>query len=141
MKSFLCAAVLVSLASFSFAQTAEPDPCAIISKAEVTKILGEIKEGPKSKEGLMKEKQCEWTNMSGSWLSVGVLSADKWGLKKMGANKPVDVQAMGEEAYSDKRGTDAELYVRKGKLMLEVRTSSGAEVAKKTAEIALKKMP
>ena len=102
----------------------------------MTKVLGEIKEGPKSKEGLMKEKGCEWTNMSGSWLSLSVYSSDSWGLKKGSANNPVDVKGLGEEAFSDKRGTDAELYVRKGKSILEVRTSAGSEAAKKAAELA-----
>ena len=122
------------------AQTAEPDPCALISKADVAKIFGEIKEGPKAKEGLMKEKQCEWTNMAGSWLSVSVYSSEQWGLKKGSGNNPVEVKGLGEEAFTDKRGTDAKIYVRKGQLMLEVRTSGGAEVARKVAELAAPKL-
>ena len=105
------------------------------------KIIGEIKEGPKAKEGLMKEKACEWTNMSGSWLSIAISSADKWGLKKGSANNPTDLKGFGEEAFTDKRGTDAELYVRKGKWMLEVRASSGSANAQKVAQYVLAKMP
>lgn len=134
-------AFFLSLSIFAFAQTPEPDPCTLIDKAEVTKILGEIKEGPKPKEGLMKEKGCEWTNMSGSWLSVAVYSSEKWDLKKGSANNPVEIKGLGEAAFSDKRGTDAELYVQKGKSMLEVRTSAGAEVARKAAEAAFKRIP
>lgn len=141
MKTISCAICILSLPIFALAETAGVDPCALIAKDEMAKILGEIKEGPKAKEGMMKEKQCEWTNMSGSWLSVAVYDSDKWGLKKMSGNNPTDVSGLGEEAFSDKRGTDAELYVRKGKLMLEVRTSGGGEAAKKAAEIALKKLP
>jgi hypothetical protein len=141
MKTIFCTAIISSLSIFAFAETAEIDPCALIAKDDVAKILGEIKEGPKAKEGMMKEKECEWTSMSGSWLTLGVGSSDKWGMKKMGANNPTEVKGLGEEAFSDKRGTDAELHVRKGKLMLEVRTSSGAEAARKAAEIAVKKLP
>ena len=121
------------------AQAADMDSCAMIAKEEVAKILGEIKEGPKPKEAI--EKGCEWTNMSGSWLNLSVYEADKWGMKKMGANDPTDISGLGEEAFSNKRGTDAELYVRKGKLMLEVRTSAGKDVARQIAEIAVKKLP
>jgi ribosomal protein L16/L10AE len=48
---------------------------------------------------------------------------------------------LGEEAFTDKRGTDAEIYIRKGKSMLEIRTSAGSEVARKAAEIATAKLP
>jgi hypothetical protein len=140
MKKFIGLAAVVFLARFCFAET-ELNPCEMIPKEEMAKIIGEIKEGPKAKEGLMKEKQCEWTNMSGSWLSLGISSADKWGLKKGSANNPADLKGFGEEAFTDKRGTDAELYVRKGKWMLEVRTSSGSANAQKVAQYVLAKMP
>jgi hypothetical protein len=141
MRTISCLALVSSLSIFAFAQTAAVDPCALIEKADITKILGEIKEGPKPKEGLMKEKQCEWTNMSGSWLNVGVYSSGQWGLKKGDASNLTEIKGLGEEAFSNKRGTDAELYVRKGKLMLEIRTSAGADAARKTADIAVKKIP
>lgn len=141
MKTIFCAVGIASLSIVAFAGTAEVDPCALVAKEDLAKIFGEVKEGPKAKEGLMKEKECEWTNMSGSWLIVGVGSSDNWGMKKMGANNPAEVKGLGEEAFSDKRGTDAELYVRKGKLILAVRTSAGGEAARKASEIALKKLP
>ena len=141
MRSFICFIAIFLALNFCFAQSPALDPCALITKEEVTKILGEIKEGPKAKEGLMKEKECEWTNLSGSWMSIGVYSAEQWGLKKGSANNPADVKGLGEEAFSNKRGTDAELYIRKGATMLEIRTSAGGEVAKKVAELATKKLP
>ena len=140
MNKFIGLTAALFLATLCFAQT-ELDPCTLISKEDLVKILGEIKEGPKPKEGLMKEKLCEWTNMSGSWLSIGVYSSDKWDLKKGSANNAADVTGLGEGAFTDKRGTDAEIYVRKGKWMLEVRTSSGSANARKAAEIAIQKLP
>jgi hypothetical protein len=140
MKKIVGLAMMLSFASVCFAET-ELDPCALIPKADLVKILGEIKEGPKPKEGLMKEKECEWTNMSGSWLSIGVYSAEKWGLKKGSANNPADVTGLGEEAFTDKRGTDAEIFVRKGKWILEIRTSSGSANARKLADLAVPKLP
>lgn len=141
MNKIICALFVFSLTVSSFAQATEPDPCTLIAKAELEKIFGEIKEGPKAKEGLMKEKGCEWSNMAGSWINIFVYSADKLGLKKGMLNDPVDLTGLGDEAFTAKRGTDAEIYIRKGQLVLEVRTSSGAEVAKRAAQQALTKMP
>jgi len=141
MRIILCLGLALSVSASGFAQNAAIDPCTLVEQADVAKILGEIKEGPKAKEGLMKEKGCEWTNMSGSWLSVSVASAEQWGLKKGMANNPAELKGLGEEAFSDKRGTDAEIYARKGKWMIEVRTSAGSDVAKKTADLAIKKLP
>jgi hypothetical protein len=141
MKLFLALITLSVAAAFCFAADPEMNPCTLVPKEELAKIIGEIKEGPIPKEGMMKEKECQWTNMSGSWLSIAVYSADKWGLKKGSGNDPKDVTGLGEEAFTDKRGTDAEIYVRKGKWILEVRTSSGSANARKVAEYAVAKMP
>jgi hypothetical protein len=141
MKLFLGLVTIFCATRSCFAADPEPNPCTLIPKEELAKIIGEIKEGPTPKEGMMKEKECRWTNMSGSWLSVAVYSADKWGLKKGSGNDPRDVTGLGEEAFTDKRGTDAEIYVRKGNWILEVRTSSGSANARKVAESALPKMP
>lgn len=140
MTKLILAVTFVFVGSIC-AETGGVDPCTLIDKGALAKIFGEIKEGPKAKEGLMKEKQCEWTNMSGSWVTVSVYGADQWGMKKMSGNNPADVKGLGEEAFTDKRGTDSEIYIRKGKSMLEVRTSGGSEVARKVAETALTKIP
>jgi len=141
MKLFIGLIALLCATEFCFAADPDVNPCTLIPKEDLAKIIGEIKDGPTPKEGLMKEKECRWTNMSGSWLSIAVYSADKWGLKKGSGNDPKDVSGLGEEAFTDKRGTDAEVYVRKGKWMLEVRTSAGSANARKVAESALAKMP
>ena len=140
MKKTIGLSAIFTLTGIAFAQT-DLDPCRLIDQTALAKIFGEIKEGPKPKEGLMKEKLCEWTNMSGSWITVGVYSAEQWGMKKMSGNNPAEAKGLGEEAFTDKRGTDSEIYVRKGKSMLEVRTSGGSEVARKVAEAALTKIP
>ena len=141
MKVFIGLMVVLSAARFCFAADPEMNPCTLVPKEELAKIIGEIKEGPTPKEGLMKEKECQWTSTSGSWLSISLYSADKWGLKKGSANDPKDVAGLGEEAFTDKRGTDAEIYIRKGKWILEVRTSSGGANARKVADYAFAKMP
>jgi hypothetical protein len=141
MKLFLALITLLFATASCFAADPEMNPCTLVPKEELAKILGEIKEGPTPKERMMKEQECQWTNMSGAWLSIALYSADKWGLKKGSANDPKDVTGLGEEAFTDKRGTDAEIYVRKGKWILEVRTSSGSANARKVADAAVAKMP
>jgi hypothetical protein len=141
MKIFIALITIVFATRLGSAAEPNLNPCTLVPKEELAKIIGEIKDGPTPKEGLMKEKECQWTNMSGSWLSIAVYSADKWGLKKGSANDPKDVTGLGEEAFTDKRGTDAEIYVRKGKWILEVRTSSGSANARKVAESAAAKLP
>jgi hypothetical protein len=54
---------------------------------------------------------------------------------------PENISGLGEEAFVVKRGTDAEVYVRKGEWILEVRSSSGRAITQKVAELAVKKMP
>ena len=141
MKVFIGLIALLCVSRFCLAGDPDLNPCTLVPKEELAKIIGEIKDGPTPKEGLMKEKECQWTNVSGSWLSIAVYSAEKWGLKKGSGNDPKEVTGLGEEAFTDKRGTDAEIYVRKGKLMLEVRTSSGSANARKVADYAIAKMP
>jgi hypothetical protein len=141
MKHFLALVALLLAVQFCFAADPEINPCTLVPKEELAKIIGEIKDGPTPKEGLMKEKECRWTNMSGAWLSIAVYPADKWGLIKGSANDPKDVIGLGEEAFTDKRGTDSEIYVRKGKWMLEVRTSSGSANARKVADLVVPKLP
>ena len=125
------------------ANAADPaalDPCALVPKADVAKIIGEIKE-VKTTEGLRKEKQCDYMNMEGSWLKVSVYSAEHWEMVKISAIDPTDIKGLGEEAYGAKRGTSREIYVRKGKLMLAVSSTVGAEKTQQIAAAAAKQLP
>ena len=139
MKALLSAGALMLLATAVVA-AAELDPCSLVPKAEVAKIIGEIKE-VKTTEGLRQNKQCDYTNMEGSWLKVTVYSAEHWDVVKMAALDPAAVSGLGEEAYAAKRGTTREVYVRKGKLMLEVTSTVGADATQKIATAATKQLP
>jgi hypothetical protein len=101
MKVFIGLIVVLSATRFCFAADPEMNPCTLVPKEELAKIIGE----------------------------------------KGSANDPKDVAGLGEEAFTDKRGTDAEIYIRKGKWILEVRTSSGGANARKVADYAFAKTP
>ena len=120
---------------------ADLDPCALLPKAEIAKIIGELKDEPKSATGLMKEKQCDYTNMEGAWLKVSLSSPENWGMQKGLAPDPIEIKSLGEEAFSTKRGTALEVWVRQGEIMLVVSSTVGLERTRKVAEAAFKKLP
>jgi hypothetical protein len=127
----------------NIAKAADPDPCALVPKAEVEKIIGELKTPPKPDTGPQKEKECNYENVGGTWLKVSIYSSERWGMQKgiVSEMNPTDIVGLGEEAYSVKRGSSMEVYVRKGALILEVSSTVGSEKARKFAEAAIKQLP
>lgn len=119
------------------------DPCTLIAKEEVARIIGELKELPKSDSGLQKERECNYTTITGAWLKVSLYSATRWGMQKgiVSEMNPTNLPGLGEEAFAVKRGTTYEIYVRKGNLILEVSSTVGAEPTKTFADTAAKQMP
>jgi len=134
---------VLALALAPVARAADPDPCALVPKAEVEKIIGELKTPPKPDTGLQKEKECNYDNMEGAWLKVSVYSSERWGMQKgiVSEMSPAAITGLGEEAFSVKRGTTSEIYVRKGGLILQVSSTVGLEKTRKFAEAAIKQMP
>jgi hypothetical protein len=141
-----------ALATISFPSTAYPaptdnssqlDPCVLVTKEEVAKIIGELKEPPKADTGLQKEKQCNYTTTTGAWLKASTYSASRWGMQKgiVSEMNPVDLQGLGEEAFAVKRGTTYEIYVRKGDSILEVSSTVGSDLTRKFVDAAVKQMP
>jgi hypothetical protein len=114
-----------------------------VPKAEIEKIIGELKDAPKADTGLQKEKTCDYTTMRGSWLKVSLYPSERWGMQKgiVSEMNPTDVTGLGEEAFSVKRGSTCEIYVRKGKLILEVSSTVGLDLTRKFAEAAIKQLP
>jgi hypothetical protein len=127
----------------NIAKAADPDPCTLVPKAEVEKIIGELKTSPKPDTGLQKEKECNYENMAGAWLKVRLYSSERWGMQKgiVSEMNPTDIAGLGEEAFSVKRGSSIEVYVRKGALILEVSSTVGLEKTRKFAETAIKQLP
>jgi hypothetical protein len=146
---FLVAAPLaiLSIAVNAFAAEAEGysklDPCSLVARAEVEKILGELKGAPKANTGIQQEKECDYTTMTGAWLKVRLYSSERWGMQKgiVSEMNPTTLEGLGDEAFSVKQGTSHEIYVRKGALILEVTSTLGPELTKKFAEAAAKQLP
>jgi hypothetical protein len=142
---FLVVLTLVNFSSHQAytAETSNLDPCALLAKEDVAKIIGEPRGAPKADTGLQKEKECNYTTTSGAWLKVSLYSSARWGMQKgiVSEMNPTDLPGLGEEAFAVKRGTTYEIYVRKGDSILEVSSTAGADVTKKFAERAAKELP
>jgi hypothetical protein len=117
------------------------DPASLLTRAEATAILGELKGEPELKDGL-RGKKLNFDTLSGSWLSIEVYSAEAhWEPIKGLANDVEDVAGLGDAAYSSKRGSTRQVFVKKGALMMEVDSSAGLDAAKKAATAATKRLP
>ena len=162
--SLLCALALAACGGSDGAPAAEPqaaeapaaaastparpiasvDPCTLVTRDQVTRAFGDIKEGPTAGTGLRGERQCEYTNMEGSWLKFSVYGGgtDRWESDRAMANAQSSraLSSLGDEAFAIKRGTDAVVYARKGESILEVSCSCPAETAESMARTAAEKL-
>jgi hypothetical protein len=144
----LVAAPLANLSTSdnSFAAETESnsklDPCALVARAEVEKILGDLKEAPKPDTGIQQEKECDYTTTAGAWLKVRLYSSARWGMQKgiVSEMNPITLSGLGEEAFEVKRGTTDEIYVRNAAVILEVSSTAGPAATKQFAEIAVKQL-
>ena len=138
---------ILSIAANAFGAEAESysklDPCSLVARAEVENMVGELKEAPKPDTGLQQEKECNYTNKEGAWLKASIYSSQRWGMQKgiVSEMNPTPIEGVGDEAFGVKRGSSYEVYVLKGKLILEVSSSAGADVARQFAAAAAKQLP
>jgi len=111
----------------------------LLKTNDVEAVIGKLKGAPKPDTGLMGESICKYENADGQWVNVSVYSSEKWGWKKGETSEmhPTPLAGLGEEAFWVKRGSDVEVYVRKGANLLEVDSSGGIKFAKPIAEKAL----
>src|SRR4051812_43451800 len=75
-----------------------PDPCSLLTSAQLEATFGKLKGTPKPDVGLQKEKECHYQNEEGNSLVLRIYSADRWGLAKgiNSENNPVSLPNLGE---------------------------------------------
>ena len=118
---------------------ATADPCSLVPLQDMAVMFGAIKDGPLPSSGLREERQCNYTNETGSWIKLSLArGADRWEWERgvTGAQSPRDVGGLGDEAFAIRRGTDAVVYVRKGESILELSCSCPADTAEAIARVA-----
>ena len=115
------------------------DACKLVTRNEADTIMGKLREAPKPVTSLRDEKTCSYLNEDGGGATIRVYGADQFGLQKGidSEEKMVSLPGLGDEAYYTKKGTDTDLWARKGGAVLNVNGSIGLEKAKAMAMKAL----
>src|SRR5215813_9815844 len=121
-----------------------PDPCKLITVAELEQIVGKLKEGPKPiKEG--GQISCDYTvAKDSSWLDITLHEGNFDQVKKsFGGKNPLHVPELGKDAFVNSNYEDfsAELFVKKGDVVLRVSLPKGPTAVGKIKEIAKKALP
>jgi hypothetical protein len=105
-------------------KTPDVDACAVLTREELEPVFGQLKDAPTHDTGLSREKLCKYTNVEGNWLQTSLYGSDRWNLQK-GTYSEMNPKslAIGDEAFSIKRGTDSVVFVRKGGGVVEISCS------------------
>ena len=132
-----------SFAAGSLRAADEPNPCALVSVAQLEATFGQLKGSAKPDVGLQKEKQCRYENDEGNFLVFRVYPAARWGMQKVinSENNPTALPGVGDEAFIVKKGTDKEIYILKKDWILELDSSVDSEKLKTIASAAAAKLP
>ena len=141
MKTILLLLLSVSVSCLSAAEA--PDPCALVTPDQLASAFGRLKGAPKPDVGIQEEKECHYENSDGNSLVIRIYSAERWGMQK-GINSesnPTSLPDLGEEAFMVKKGTDKEIYIRKGNWILEIDGSADSEKLKAVAALAVIHLP
>ncbi|MEO8923947.1 MAG: hypothetical protein ABI330_14185 [Caldimonas sp.] len=124
-----------------------PDPCTLVTAAELQAIVGTLKGVPKAGDAASGDISCEYATASGPrWISVRLHDGDlaAWKRRNGGAH-PVALPDLGKDAFAnaDAEGS-ADVYAMKGKLILRVTMPKGpqaVEMDKAIAKKALARLP
>ena len=118
------------------------DACSLVTRSEAEAIMGQLREAQKPATTLRNEKACSYLNSDGANVTIRVYGSDQFGLQKSidSEEKMVSLPGLGDEAYYTKKGTDTDLWARKGGATLNVNGSIGLEKAKGMAQKALSRL-
>jgi hypothetical protein len=121
-----------------------PDPCKLVTVAEMQQIMGPLKGAPKGTDPKSGEISCTYTPVQGpSFVEVTLNDGDLPAWKKRnGGKSPVAVPEFGADAFinPDFEGW-ADLYAKKGGLVLRVTMPKGAQSMEAVKAIARKALP
>ena len=142
-QSVLLAAGAVLLAAAAHAAP-PPDPCKLVTVAEMQQIVGPLSGAPKGTDPKSGEISCSYAPAKGpSFVEVTLHDGDLAAWKKRnGGKNPVAVPEFGADAFinPDFEGW-ADLYAKKGGLILRVTIPKGAQSMEAVKAIARKALP
>ena len=115
-----------------------PDPCTLVTTAELEQILGRLQDGPKAADN-PGEISCSYgVATDSSTLDIMLHQGDFAALKKSFAGKTTPVREFGKEAFMASQDFSAEVFVRKGNFVLRVALSKSPNAMEKVKEITRK---
>ena len=142
----LLAAASLCLASAAHAAPALPDPCKLITDAEMQQIVGPLKGAPKGTDPKSGEISCGYAPSKGpSFVEITLHDGDLAAWKKLnGGTSPMALPEFGGDAFVNPDFHDwADLYAKKGNVVLRVtmpRAPQTLEAVKAVARKALARL-
>ena len=121
-----------------------PDPCKLITAAELEQIVGPMKGAPKPGDVASGDVSCEYTFVKAkTWINISLHEGElsSWRQRNGGQN-PVSLPKLGKDAFvnPDFEGS-ADLYATNGSLILRVSMPKGAASVDTVIAIAQKALP
>ena len=141
----ISSALAVALAALSAsAAPALPNPCKLITVAEIEQIAGPLKEAPKATDPASGEVACSFSPRKGpDFIEIALHDGDlaAWKTSNGGKN-PAAAPEFGSGAFVTPDFQDfAELYAKKGNLVLRVSAPKGAQSVELVKSVARKALP
>lgn len=141
------ALVAAAFMSAAHAAPAVPDPCKLVTAAEIEQIAGPLKGPAKAGDVASGDVSCQYAPSKGpAWISVRLHDGDlSYWKRRNGGPNPVAVPDLGPDAFlnADFEGS-TDVYAKKANLILRVSLPKGpraVETAKAIAMKALARLP
>lgn len=118
-----------------------PDPCKLITVAEMQEIVGRLKAAPKGTDPKSGEISCGYEPAKGpSFVDIALHDGDLSAWKKRnGGNHPLALPEFGSDAFVNPDFNNyADLYVKKGSAVLRVTMPKGPQSIEAVKAIARK---
>lgn len=144
LMTFQCVSLWLTVLLMAMPSLAAPEPCSLLTTAEVEQVVGRLKDVPKAdKEGAAGWCNYEFANGKDA-MEIWVFPAEAIERGRKVSKQPVAVKGLGDDAFMDRgmHGLDyTNLFVRKGSttVKLSIRETSGDE--EKLKALARKALP
>ena len=137
-------ALAVHPALVATAASTIPDPCKLVTVAEIQQVVGPLDGAPRATDPKSGEITCTYTPANGpSYVDVSLHEGDLAAWKRRnGGKNPVALPEFGSDAFVNPDFEDsADLYAKKGSLILRVTMPKGPEAVEAVKAIARKALP
>ncbi|HMH19740.1 MAG TPA: hypothetical protein VK572_16510 [Burkholderiales bacterium] len=143
-RLFWCAAAVIfsaGVAPLVRGATAVPDPCKLIAVSEFEQIVGPLRGSPKPGDVKAGDISCSYKPAKGpAWIEIRLHDGELAYWKgRNGGKSPVSLPGLGKDAFvnPDFEGS-ADLYAKKGDLILRVSMPKGPTAVEQLKAIAQK---